>query len=182
MNKPNYIVNTKMLAEIINRTGKRVTQLEQEGILVKRAPGKWELVENMRRYIQFLENGRSNRTTDNLETQKLQAEVDMKRAKADIADMQLKELLGEMHRSEDVEAITADMILTVRSQLLALPGRLAVDLSAMNNANEISNHIRNSINEILLELSNYQYNPDEYTNRVRERQGKSEFFEEEADE
>ncbi len=36
--------------------------------------------------------------------EKLRAEADMKRSKADMAAMQLKELEGKMHRSEDVEA------------------------------------------------------------------------------
>ncbi|MBQ2361997.1 MAG: hypothetical protein II287_00115, partial [Bacteroidaceae bacterium] len=45
-----------------------------------------------------------------------------------------KELEGKMHRSEDVEAVMTDLVYTIRSMLMALPGRLAVDVVSTKTA------------------------------------------------
>jgi len=88
-----------------------------------------------------------------------------------MAELELMELEGKMHRSEDVEAMTTDLILNIRSMLLALPGLLAVDLAEISNPAEVSERIKEAVYDILEELSNYKYDPKEYQKRVRERQG-----------
>ena len=105
------------------------------------------------------------------EKRKAQAEADLKRSKADIAMLQLNELEGKMHRSEDVEAVMTDLVYAIRSMLIALPGRLAVDVSSVTSAQEASEVIKKEVYKILNELSEYKYNPEEYARRVREREG-----------
>ena len=85
--------------------------------------------------------------------------------------MQLKELEGKMHRSEDVEAVTDDLVYTIRSMIMALPGRLAMDIVQVESASEASALIRSECYKILNELANYQYNDEVYRRRVREREG-----------
>jgi len=108
-----------------------------------------------------------------LEKEKLQADVDYKRAKADTAELMLEELRGNMHSSEDVEHMTADLILMVKSLLLALPGQMAVDLAQIDNPTEVSAKLREAAAQMLAEISRYEYNPDKYRKRVRERRGMS---------
>ena len=74
-----------------------------------------------------------------------------------------------MHRSEDVEAMTADLIYTIRGSLLALPGRLAVDVTAVRTPAEAAEVIRKEIALLMQELSQYQYDPKKYEERVRKR-------------
>ena len=105
------------------------------------------------------------------EKRKAQAEADLKRSKADIAMLQLNELEGKMHRSDDVEAVMTDLVYAIRSMLIALPGRLAVDVSTTTSAQEASEVIKREVYKILNELSEYKYNPEEYARRVREREG-----------
>ena len=112
-----------------------------------------------------------NMRTGQIEMEKLRAEADMKRSKADMAAMQLKELEGKMHRSEDVEAVTNDLVYTVRSMIMALPGRLAMDVVQVASANEASALIRAECYKILNELANYNYDPAVYQRRVRDREG-----------
>ena len=95
----------------------------------------------------------------------------MKKAKARIAELELDELEGRMHSADDVEAMTTDLCLAVRSALLSMPGQLAVDVAESTDAAEISEIIKATVNDILDELSRYEYDPDEYRRRVRERQG-----------
>ena len=77
---------------------------------------------------------------------------------------------GQMHRSEDVEKMTQQLIYTIRGMMIALPGRLAVDVAGVDDAAEASVIIRREVNAILDELSNFKYDPDAYAQLVRERQ------------
>ena len=74
-----------------------------------------------------------------------------------------------MHRSEDVAAMTEDLIYAIRGALLALPGRLAVDVANINTAAEASELIRAEVFKVMKELSQYKYDPQKYEERVRER-------------
>jgi hypothetical protein len=78
---------------------------------------------------------------------------------------------GSMHRSEDVEAMTSDLATVIRSMLMALPGRLAVDLAEMQNPAEVSERVKHEVYAIMEELAHYKYDPNEYRRRVRDREG-----------
>ena len=93
----------------------------------------------------------------------------MKASKAQIAKMEADELRGKMHRSEDVAAMTEDLIYTIRGSLMALPGRLAVDVATVTTPAEAAEIIRKEVHALMRELANYQYDPEKYEERVRER-------------
>lgn len=176
----NQLVKVDEIAKIFQVTVRRVQQLTQEGIIetvgIKRGSRelrRYELIPTIMRYIQYLAdkaNGREQKC-GNKEEKKLQAEIDYKAAKAKIAMLQLDELEGRMHSAEDVEAMTTDLCLAVRSALLSMPGQLSVDVAEVQTAAEISEVIKAAVNDILEELSGYEYKPEEYRRRVRERQG-----------
>ena len=90
-------------------------------------------------------------------------------------------LQGKMHRSDDVEAIMTDLVYTIRSMIIALPGRLAVDVAEAKTASEASEIIRKECHILLNELSNYKYDPAEYAKRVRDREGWQEIMYEDND-
>ena len=172
----------EIIAKLFQVTVRRIQQLTQEGVLQtveitenNRKVRRYDLMPTIQAYIKYLSDkayGRDQKeSVSNKEEEKLQAEVDIKKAKAKIAQLELDELEGRMHSAEDVEAMTTDLCLAVRSALLSMPGQLAVDVAEVNNAAEISEIIKSTVNDILDELSRYEYNPDEYRRRVRERQG-----------
>lgn len=74
-----------------------------------------------------------------------------------------------MHRSEDVAAMTEDLIYTIRGSLMALPGRLAVDVSNTQTAAEAADVIRKEVFKLMEELTQYRYDPKKYEERVRDR-------------
>jgi hypothetical protein len=174
MGEKRYFASTSLIAEIIGKTEQRVNQLAKEGVLKKISSGKWDLAENMKMYIAFLENGRGGKDAAALEMQKLEADVDYKRAKADMTELELQELRGNMHRSEDVGGMTDDLILTIKALLLALPGQLAVDMAGVANPGEASELLSDAAAEILKELSQYRYDAEKYRTKARERYGLSE--------
>ena len=125
-------------------------------------------------YIKYLRqqlDKKQGNQNSKLDTDKLQAEVDIKNAKARVAELQLAELEGTMHRAEDVEAMTTDLVFSIRSALMAMPWRLAVDTAELETPAETSARIQEEVNEVLLSLSQYQYDPEEYKKRVKDRQG-----------
>ena len=182
------MVDATMVAKLFNLTVRRIQQLTQDGVLATELVDKkrkYDLLVTVQRYIAYLQEkvvkkGENKDDAQN-ESRKIKADADLRAAKAEIADMELKELRGEMHRSEDVEAMTTDLVFTIRSMMLALPGRLAIDLAKITKPAEISERIKQEIHAILLELSNYQYDADAYKKRVRDRQGWGDLLKDEDD-
>ena len=106
------LVDSKIIAQLFGVTTRRVQQLAQEGIISATKQGnanKYDLLPTIQRYIKHLSekaNGKEATKKDTeTEGRRLEAEADLKRSKADMAALQLKELEGKMHRSEDVEAV-----------------------------------------------------------------------------
>ena len=60
--------------------------------------------------------------------------------------------------------------LCIRHELLALPGRIAVD-AEMRSAQEVSGIVRREVCSVLEGLTDYQYDPKAYAAMVRERRG-----------
>ena len=172
----------EIIAKLFQVTVRRIQQLTQDGVLQTvevtekgRKLRRYDLMPTIQAYIKYLSDkayGREQKESiTDKEEEKLQAEADLKKAKAKIAQLELAELEGRMHSADDVESMTTDLCLAVRSALLSMPGQLAVDVAEITDAAEISEIIKKTVNDILDELSRYEYNPDEYRRRVRERQG-----------
>jgi len=173
------LINSNALAEIFGVTTRRIQQLTKEGIIdsIKiKGSNRYESTETIKQYIKYLSDKANNRESKDSEAvdseaRKSKAEADLKESKAGMAALELNELEGKMHRSEDVEAMTTDLVFAIRSMIMALPGRLAIDLANINTAAEASEIIKKECHGILSDLANYKYDPEEYKRRVRERKG-----------
>ncbi len=172
---PGYC-KTEDLANLFGLTGQWINQLTRDGVIKRRdtpAGKRYNVVESVRAYTQYLRDKAANRADkgvpEDKELEKFEAEIKIKKAKADIAELEAQELQGIMHRSEDVAAMTEDLIYTVRDSLLALPGRLAVDVAGASTAAEAAEIIKREVYAVMKELSQYQYDPAKYAERVRER-------------
>ena len=172
---PGYC-KTDDLANLFGLTGQWINQLTRDGVIKRRdtpAGKRYNVVESVRAYTQYLRDKAANRADkgvpEDKELEKFEAEIKIKKAKADIAELEAQELQGIMHRSEDVAAMTEDLIYTVRDSLLALPGRLAVDVAGASTAAEAAEIIKREVYAVMKELSQYQYDPAKYAERVRER-------------
>lgn len=173
---PGYWPTTK-IAELFELTARRIQQLTQDGVLKTHetpAGRRYNVAEATKDYLRYMRRQleqKQSAQNNKLETDKLQAEVDIKNAKARVAELQLAELEGTMHRAEDVGTMTTDLVFNIRSAPMAMPGRLAVDTAELTSPAETSVRIQEEVNEILRSLSQYQYDPEEYKKRVKDRQG-----------
>ena len=172
---PGYC-KTEDLANLFGLTGQWINQLTRDGVIKRRdtpAGKRYNVVESVRAYTQYLRDKAANRADrgipEDKELEKFDAEVRIKRAKAESAELEAQEVQGIMHRSEDVAAMTEDLIYTIRGSLMALPGRLAVDVVSAQTAAEAADIIRAEVFKVMQELSQYRYDPQKYEERVRDR-------------
>lgn len=157
-------VSTTELAAVLGITARRVQQLSQDGKFVPVKRGRYRLSECVQIYIKTIV-----KDDKDIERERKEAECNIKKAKATVADLEAKELKGQMHRSEDVEAITLDLIYAIRSALLALPGRLAIDVITATTPAEAAVIIKKEVFKLMKELASYKYDPTAYEERVRKR-------------
>ncbi|MDD3110441.1 MAG: hypothetical protein PHH32_07315 [Eubacteriales bacterium] len=167
-------VKTADICAMTGKTNQWIGELTKQGVLNKEQTAQgslYELRRNVRAYCQMLEARvkETDEETERLDADKAKAETQIKQARAIVAVMEANELKGKMHRSEDVQAITEDLVYTIRSLLIALPGRLAVDVAEAEDAAETATIIRNEVHKLMDELANYRYDPRRYEERVRER-------------
>lgn len=166
------LVSTTELACVLGITGRRIRQLAEDGVLDKVKEGRFNLSDSVQKYNLF---SSSNMTKEEIEAEKkinkakVTADITIKTSKAKIEKLKADELEGKMHRSEDVEAMTTDLVCVIRGMLIALPGRLAVDVADVKSAAEASEIIKKEVYAIMRELSQYKYDPKKYEERVRDR-------------
>lgn len=168
--------STQVIAKIFGVSTRRVEQLKTEGIIKGEGkPTKYDLLPTIQSYIQYLSdkaNGRAKKEKDSVnDSRKLDGEARIKIAKAEIEEMKLKELRSELHRAEDVEAIMTDHVVYLRSMLLGLPGKLAVDCAKLDKAPEVAERIKQEVYLMLETLADYEYDPEVFKQRVRDREG-----------
>jgi len=152
-----------------------VGQLTSQGIINKRSTphgSMYELASTVHSYITMLEartKEAADRALSAANKERNEAETSLKKARAIKAVLETKELQGKMHRAEDVALITEDWFFAIRGMILALPGRLAIDVANITDPAEASARIRDEVCLIMQEMSNYQYDPKKYEELVRER-------------
>lgn len=87
--------NAAIIAKLFGVTDRRIQQLAKEGIIpaAQKRPYMFDLLPTVQSYIRYLSdkaNGREAKSADTaqVEMEKLRAEADMKRSKADMAAME----------------------------------------------------------------------------------------------
>lgn len=166
-------VKTADVCAILGKSNQWVGQLTSQGTLnkSKTAHGAlYNLSESLSAYIKSIEDKSSdNPEQKEIELNKLKADVSLRTSKAIVAGLNAKELQGKMHRSDDVAAVTEDLVYTIRSALLALVGRLSTDLVGITDQAELSAKIQDEVYAVMETLSTYKYDSKKYEERVRQR-------------
>jgi len=164
------LVGVNVIAQLFGLTERRVQQLTQAGVLAATKDGrynKYDILKTVQRYIAYLQGKAAEKEEGrDIETERRasEAEASLKESKAGMAAMELRELESKMHRSEDVEAMTTDLILIITQRLNELPDRLA-GIHKTGSAAEASSAIQKEAHAILWDLSRYQFDPEEYEKR-----------------
>jgi len=165
-------------ADICTMTGKTnqwIGQLTSQGTITKRSTPYGQMYEDastMHSYCTLLET-RAKEAAEKAMSSEFRernaADTSLKKSKAVKAGLEAKELMGKMHRIETIEIVDMEYYTAVRSALLALPGRLAVDIAPAMSPAEASKIINAEIKRVMYELANHEFKPEKYEAIVRER-------------
>lgn len=149
------VVNTDTLAKLFGFTRQRINQLAKEGILEKKGPGRWPLLKNVQKYIEFLRASVNERNDEKAQALYWHEKALHEKAKREIAEIRLARLKNQVHDAADVEFVITNMLVTFRNRVLSIPDKLAPKVIGVKNLYEISETIRQELQEALMELSEY---------------------------
>lgn len=161
------------VAQFVGLTTRRIYQLTDAGILlaVETADGKrYDFNDTIRKYIKYLQGLAAGKEVNISEAEvkkrKTEAETKFREAKAKKAELELKEYEGTLYKAEHIKAVISDMVYAMRGAILALPGRLAIDTANAQTPAEASAIIKAEADKVLLELTNYEYDPQKFKERL----------------
>lgn len=149
------IVNTKTIAKMFNMTERNVRYLVEEGVIARVAHGRYDLTDTVSRYITFLKMA-----SDGLDGTVVEESLEYEKwlhekAKREKAEIELAHIKKEMHKSDEVENVLNHMVMAFRSKMLSMPSKVALQLTTIEDANQIEVLLERDIHQALKELSEY---------------------------
>lgn len=140
------LYTSKVVADWLGLTERRVRQLRDEGIIEEQAPGLYDLRGSIRRYTSYLRGG-------SLADERAR----LTKAKREAAEMENDIRRGSLHKTEDIEIAVKTMLLNIRSRFLSLPSKLAPKLASMaGDQAGIFDELKYAIEETLEELRDFR--------------------------
>ena len=155
-----FSVSPKVMAEFLGVSDRRIRQMAEEKTLVKSGRGKYNLIESGKNYIAFLKANNDMKKFDE-SSNELDADVELakyRQVKTEKEKLTLALMQNTMHRSEDVEFVLTDMLLSFKERLLIMPLKLTPILAGLKNKAEIEKIISSEALEVLGDLKEYNAN------------------------
>lgn len=142
------LYTSRVVANWLCLTERRVRQLRDEGVIQEARPGLYDLQQTVNKYITYL----GGTGKESLQTERMKLTAEKRKA----AEMDNDMRQGNLHTTEDVEKGIKAMCLNVRSRMLVIPAKLSPTLAEMpQDQAVIFDLLKNAINEALEEMSNY---------------------------
>lgn len=139
------LYTSRIVAEWLGVSERRVRQLRDEGVLWEARPGFYDLRAAVARYITYLRKGSSDLNDER---------AALTKAKREAAEMENRVRRGELLEAREIEAGLQTALLNIRSRFLALPAKLSGSLAAKGgNQVAIFDELKEAIHETLEELS-----------------------------
>ena len=159
-------VSAAVLGQIFGVSDRRIRQMAEEGIIVRVAKGRYNLVESVKNYILSLKlavDSANDENPDgelNIDEEKALHE----RVKRHISELKLQTMKGELHKAADVEKVMTDMLSAFKTRVLNVPSKVAPILED-RDAGYIKDRLTSEMTEVLNELKDYDpkaFYSDEY--------------------
>jgi len=161
-----WTVTQTLFAQIIGVSIPRVNQLIEEGI-VHRNPadksGGVLLIQSLKDVIESRKSG-SNTDGSNSDANFWKERGLHEKAKRQMAELKYKKAEAAVYDASTVEMAFIEMLTTLRSHLLGLPSKFAVQLEGKSRS-EIYDVLTKEIEEKLMELSQ-SYNADDFAEDI----------------
>lgn len=159
-------VSAAVLGNIFGVTDRRIRQMAEEGIIVRAAKGRYNLVDSLKNYILSLKLAVDSNDSDNPDGE-LNFEEEKalhERVKRHISEMKLQTMKGELHKADDVRHVMTDMLSSFKTRMMNIPAKVAPALED-RDAGYIKERLTSEVTEALNELKDYNpadFYSDEY--------------------
>lgn len=159
-------VSAAVLGKIFGVTDRRIRQMAEEGIIVRAAKGRYNLVDSVKNYILSLKLAVDSAGNDNPDGE-LNFEEEKalhERVKRHISELKLQTMKGELHKADDVRRVMTDMLSSFKTRLMNVPAKVAPVLED-RDAGYIKDRLTSEVTEVLNELKDYDpadFYSDEY--------------------
>ena len=159
-------VSAAVLGNIFGVTDRRIRQMAEEGIIVRAAKGRYNLVDSLKNYILSLKLAVDRNDSDNPDGE-LNFEEEKalhERVKRHISEMKLQTMKGELHKADDVRHVMTDMLSSFKTRMMNIPAKVAPVLED-RDAGYIKERLTSEVTEALNELKDYNpvdFYSDEY--------------------
>ena len=156
-------VSAAVLGNIFGVTDRRIRQMAEEGIIVRAAKGRYNLVDSLKNYILSLKLAVDSNDGDNPDGE-LNFEALHERVKRHISEMKLQTMKGELHKADDVRHVMTDMLSSFKTRMMNIPAKVAPVLED-RDAGYIKERLTSEVTEALNELKDYNpadFYSDEY--------------------
>ena len=162
MNTNEKIVSSPELAEMFGVSDRYIRMLAQEGIVKKSGNrGKYLLVESVKGFVEFIRE--QNSADVDLKDTKLKKETEKIEKDIELKAIKISELKNELHSADIVRKVMTVMLTNLKGKLLAVPNKIAPLVVGCDNLGDIQDIVLSSIEDVLLELS--EYNPELFKNK-----------------
>ena len=162
MNAKDNLVSSPELAELFGVTDRYIRMLAQGGIVKKSGNrGKYLLVESVKGFIEFIKE--QNSADVDLKDSKLKKETEKIEKDIELKSIKISELKNELHSADIVRKVMTVMLTNLKGKLLAVPNKIAPLVVGCDNLGDIQDIVLSSIEDVLLELSDYS--PELFKNK-----------------
>lgn len=143
------LYTSKVVAEYLDLSERRVRQLRDEGIIQEVRPGLYELRPTIARYINYLrgKTGAVNYTAE---------KALLTKAKREVEEIDLAIKRGDAHTSADVRLALTTMLLNFKTRLAAIPAKLSPELAKLKDTAQVFDTLKAAVDEALEELAEYE--------------------------
>ena len=150
---PSHTVGS--ISSLLLLTDRRVQQLSREGVIPKTLRGRYELVPAVQGYIRYLQDrslgSPSAEQPNDYHTEKAR----LVKLQADKAEMEVKEMTGELVSADDVLEQWRTVVSAVKSRMLSIPSKAAPLCASEDSPAGIIEILEAMVREALEELSDY---------------------------
>ena len=162
MNIKDNLVSSPELAEIFGVTDRYIRILAKDEVVKKSGTrGKYLLIESIKGFIEFLRE--SSSADVDLKEAKLKKETEKIAKDIELKTIKISELKNELHSAEIVKKVMTVMLTNLKGKLLAVPNKIAPLVVGCDNLGDIQDIVLSSIEDVLLELS--EYSPELFKNK-----------------
>ncbi len=147
------IVTAAVLAVWLNLTSRRIQQLAAEGVIEKAGRGRYPLRDSVARYTGWLKRQLEDRNLGHPDDDARKESARYNAARADLAELELKQKLGQLAPTEDIELALSALLSGIRAQILAVPAETAQELAEAVEAAECHGIVEDAIHRALEEIA-----------------------------